>query len=174
MKPAEVPPPQLDAPALERLYTELERPLYNVVYRWVWHPQEARDIVQDAFVRLWRARQRVRMETVRPLVYRIALNLAARRRRWRRLWQTVAMNALDSRSAAGPLPDQTAMDREQQRRLRQALDGLSDPLRKAVVMCELAELSYAEVARVLGVPIGTVGSRRNAAMARLKRALDCP
>jgi hypothetical protein len=61
---------------LEALYERLEKPVYNVVYRWVWNPEEARDIVQDTFVRLWRMRQRVEMATVEPLVYKIALNLA--------------------------------------------------------------------------------------------------
>ena len=71
--------------ALEALYVRLEGPLYNVAYRYVWDAAEAQDIVQEAFVRLWRARDRVRMQTVEALVYRIALNLARNRRRWLRL-----------------------------------------------------------------------------------------
>jgi RNA polymerase sigma-70 factor (ECF subfamily) len=165
-------PPPLDQPALERLYTELEKPLYNVVYRWVWDREEARDLVQEAFVRLWRARARVEPETARPFVYRIALNLASRRRRWRRLWGMVTESALGGRSAAGPAPDQALSDHQQERRLRAAVEALSEPLRRVILLCELGELSYAEVARVLNVPPGTVGSRRNAAMGRLKQALE--
>ena len=44
---------------LERLYVRLEKPLCNVVFRWVWNMDEAQDLVQDAFVRLWRMRTRV-------------------------------------------------------------------------------------------------------------------
>ena len=165
-------PPRLDEGSLERLYTELEKPLYNVVFRWVWQREEARDIVQEAFVRLWRMRARVELETVRPLVYRIALNLAARRRRWRRLWRMAGLEAAGERAAAGRGPDEDVMSGEAQRNVRRALDELPAALREVIVLCELGELSYQEVATVMKVPLGTVGSRRNAAMARLKRALE--
>jgi len=57
---------------LERLYARLEKPLCNVVFRWVWNMDDA----QDAFVRLWRMRARVDLATVELLIYKIALNLA--------------------------------------------------------------------------------------------------
>ena len=44
---------------LERLYARLEKPLCNVVFRWVWNMDDAQDVVQDAFVRLWRMRDRI-------------------------------------------------------------------------------------------------------------------
>jgi hypothetical protein len=40
---------------IEELYRALEKPMYNVVYRWLWDPEEARDVVQETFLRLWRA-----------------------------------------------------------------------------------------------------------------------
>ena len=75
----------LDRRRLEDLYIRLEKPVYNVVYRWVWNREEAQDLVQEAFVRLWRMQDRVRLETVEPLVFRIALNLAANRRRAKKI-----------------------------------------------------------------------------------------
>jgi DNA-directed RNA polymerase specialized sigma24 family protein len=63
----------MDADDLERLYTRLERRLANVVYRWVWSMDEAQEIVQEAFVRLWRMRARVDLRTVEPLVYRMSV-----------------------------------------------------------------------------------------------------
>ena len=65
---------------LEQLYARLETPLCNLVYRWLWSMDESQDVVQDAFVRLWRMRARVDKQTVEPLIYKIALNLAASRR----------------------------------------------------------------------------------------------
>ncbi len=62
---------------LEQLYARLETPVCNVVFRWVWSMDEAQDVVQDAFVRLWRMRARVDMDTVETMIYNIALNLAA-------------------------------------------------------------------------------------------------
>ena len=57
---------------LEQLHTRLEKPLYNVVFRSAWNADEAHDIVQETFVRLWRMRGRVDLKSVEPLVYRIA------------------------------------------------------------------------------------------------------
>ena len=60
--------PALDSPTLERLYTRLERSLYNVVYRFLWTPEDSHDVVQEAFVRLWQMRARVRIESVEPRI----------------------------------------------------------------------------------------------------------
>ena len=49
----------LDEARLEELYTRLERGVYNVVYRWLWDPQESQDVVQETFMKLWRKRERV-------------------------------------------------------------------------------------------------------------------
>ena len=85
---------------LEQLYARLERPLCNLVFRWVWSMDDAQDIVQDAFLRLWRMRERVNMNTVDPLIYKIALNLAASRRRSRKRWRWVTLDVL--RGATSP------------------------------------------------------------------------
>ncbi len=159
---------RLDGAGLERLFVELERPVYNVVYRWVWNREEARDLVQEAFVRLWQMRERVAMQTVRPLLYRIAINLAANRRRWRRLWRwTVLDDVREPAVAGGELVERARREAA----VRSAIDGLPERLRRVVMLCELGEMSYAEVAAVLQIPPGTVASRRNAAMARLRVVL---
>lgn len=151
----------------ERLFEELEAPLYNVVYRWLWSPEDASEVVQEAFVRLWDMRGRVVADTARPLVFRVALNLASSRRRRtrRRLWRLP-----DPIPAA--LPDEDLVRDEQLRGLRRALEQLPEPLRQVIVMCELSELSYAEVADALEIKLGTVGSRRNTALKRLRGLLD--
>lgn len=165
----------IDDAAVEALYAELERPVYNVVFRWVWDREEAREVVQEAFVRLWRMRARVEPATVRPLLYRIAVNLAANRRRWRRLRRVVALDRAPA-AAAAPAPQRgadEALEREQrQAAVRDAVEALPERLRRVVTLCELAGLSYADVAAILEIPAGTVASRRNAAMERLRSVLD--
>ena len=88
---------------LERLYARLEKPLCNVVFRWVWNLDEAQDIVQDAFVRLWRMRERVDLDTVEPLIYTIALNLAASRRRSSKIWRWVSLDLFRDPPSANDL-----------------------------------------------------------------------
>src|SRR3990167_6620484 len=75
----------LDQREFEALYLRLEKPVFNVVYRWLWNTEEARDVTQEAFMKVWDARGRVVLATVEPLVFRSALNLAANRLRGRKL-----------------------------------------------------------------------------------------
>jgi RNA polymerase sigma-70 factor (ECF subfamily) len=157
---------------LEQLYTRLERPLYNVVYRWVWDPDEAQEIVQESFVRLWRMRGRVNMETVRPLVYKIALNLAASRRRARKLWRWVSLDALSDVPSSAASAEESLSAERRQARFRRAMDSLPEELRRVVMLCEFSELSYGEIGALLSIPEGTVGSRRNRALRRLKAVLS--
>lgn len=155
---------------LEALYVKTEKPLFNVVYRWLWSREEAHDVVQDAFLKLWAMRERVREETVEPLVYRIALNLAANRRRSRKVWQWLA---LDTVLPWWGRPDDEAdpARRQEEALTRAAVDGLPEPLRQVVVLAEMSGLTYAQVGEVLGIPEGTVGSRRNRALALLRERL---
>ena len=165
----------LDQPTLEALYERLETSLYNVVYRWVWDPEEARDLVQEAFLRLWGARERVVLATVEPLAYRIAVNLASNRRRQRRRWAWLGLgddDPLAPPGADGPADAETeALARERCLALRRAVDALPERLRRVVLLTEFSELSYAQVAAALGIPPGTVGSRRNQALALLRERL---
>jgi RNA polymerase sigma factor (sigma-70 family) len=161
---------RLDRPALEQLYIELERPIFNVVYRWLWNAEEAEDVTQETFLRIWRARERVDPSTVAPLLYKTALNLAANRRRSRRVWRWLG---LDEESEASPAP--TGSDslevEERRRKVRAAIEALPEKLRRVLVLAELSELSYGEIAKILRIPIGTVGSRRNLAIRRLAESL---
>ena len=164
----------LDQAALERLFVAHERALFNVVYRWTWDREDAAEIVQEAFGRLWDMRARVDAARARPLVYRIALNLAASRRRWARLRSFVGWD--EQRATDAPdtsaIPERDLLARERQEAIAAALQQLPEALRRTVVLCELSELSYEEIAAVLRTRPGTVGSRRHAALARLRPLLS--
>ncbi len=159
-----------DQAALERLYAELERPLYNVVYRWLWNADDAMEVVQEAFLRVWKMRARVDPATASPLVYRVALNLASNRRRrrkvarWVGLAEDVATDPDDPERLLGA--ESTRLD------VRRAIDALPDKLRRVVTLCELGGLSYREVADTLRIPMGTVASRRSAALEKLRGSLE--
>ncbi|HEY3450501.1 MAG TPA: sigma-70 family RNA polymerase sigma factor [Myxococcales bacterium] len=161
----------LDPPALEELYRRLEKPLFNAVYRWIWDSAEARDVVQEAFVKLWGMAGRVDLSTVEPLVWRLALNAAAHRRRRRKLWQWLTLEALTDRGAAGKPADEALAEHQREEAVRRAVDELPEKLKSVVTMCEFSGLSYGEIARALKIPEGTVASRRNAALKKLEEKL---
>lgn len=149
------------------LYRELEKPLYNVVYRWLWDRMESQDVVQEAFLRCWRARQGIRPEGFSAYVYRTALNLASNRRRSKRLWRLVSFDSLPEEP-----PDSAEGAPVLSREVQRAVDALPEQLKRVLFLSELAGMSYGEIAAVTGVEEGTVGSRRNRALALLRKRLE--
>lgn len=173
-EPAAAPRVAADQQRVEELYLRLERKLTNVVYRWLWNREEVRDVVQEAFVRLWQMRDRVDWERAEPLVYRIALNLAARRRRSRRLWQFVTLSHAPPAAAAAATAtaDDATDDAAREQAVRRAIDALPERHRRVLVLAMHTEMTYGEIGDVLGISAGTVGSRRNTAIRLLRRILE--
>lgn len=149
--------------ALYASYRRLEKPLYNVLYRTLWQAEDCQDLIHDAYVRIWARRERVDEATLDALVWTTALNLARNRLRWRNLWRRVPLEG------ATPLPDTSKTeDFLATRRLRQALEQLPAASRDVLLLAEFSGLRGAEIAKVLGIPAGTVASRKHHAMQRLK------
>lgn len=158
----------LDRPALERLYLEQERPLFNVALRWTWDAAEAQELVQEAFVRVWAARRRVRAETAGAYVYRTVLNLCQKHARRRDRWRLVRVKLLGLPDEGQPrTPEQAG----QETQLREAIERLPDDQRSILLLTEYTDLKQHEIAELLGIPPGTVASRRNTAIKRLKENL---
>jgi len=155
--------------ALYACYQRLERPLFDVLYRMLWNRHECQDLMHDAFLRVWQRRERVDGERVDSLVWVSALNLARNRLRWHRLWRTETFDVEWPDTA--PTPEQSLHRVSDQRRLHGALKLLSVAMREVLLLSEFAELSQAEIARVLRIPPGTVASRRHHALARLRQLL---
>jgi RNA polymerase sigma-70 factor (ECF subfamily) len=156
-------PAASDRRRVEELYVRVEVKLTNVLYRWLWNREEVRDVLQEAFVRLWQMRARVDWSRAEPLVYRIALNLASKRRRSQRIWQFVTFS--DRPAEAEPADD------TRDEIVRRAIDALPERHRRVLVMTMHADMSYDAIGEVLGIPAGTVGSRRNVAVRKLRALL---
>lgn len=155
----------------EALYVRLEKPVFNVVYRWLWNTEEARDVTQEAFLKLWNARARIRPATVEPLVFQSALNLASNRLRVKKVRRFFSLEAAADEVDEGA-DAQTSLEVAQRRAaVRRAIDALPEKLKSVVVLCELSGLSTQQIADTLGIPQGTVGSRRHQAMAKLEASL---
>lgn len=156
----------LDALDIESLYQRLERPLFNVAFRWTWSDAQAQELVQEAFLRLWKARWRVREDSAEAYVYRIVINLgqkhAGRRSRWR--------DFVTRTPEVEPRAPDPELDADSEA-LRRAVTALPDTLRSVLLLCEYSGLRQREIAALLGIRPGTVGSRRHEAIGRLREAL---
>ena len=137
---------------------------------------DADDVVQEAFVKAYRALPRFREgEPFRPWLLRIVVNETRNLRRGatRRAGRE-DRDAIEGARLATPPgdPAEAAVATERRARLIEALHRLPDPAREVVVCRYLMELTEAETATALGVPVGTVKSRLSRALAHLREELD--
>jgi len=159
-------PQTLTKASLENLYLELEKPLFNVAFRYVWNREEAQDLVQESFIRLWKMRDRVKMVTVKPLAYKICLNLAASSLRRKKIITFLSLDkeGKEPRAKGTHNPEQT----EEIQILNRLINELPSKLKESILLTEFSEMSYDEIGKSLGIPAGTVGSRRNKALNMIK------
>jgi RNA polymerase sigma-70 factor (ECF subfamily) len=134
-------------------------------------PEQAEDVVQEAFVRLWRARERYQAtENLLPLLLRIVRNVCLDHlRRTHPCEPLERAAAIPTRSEAAP--EQQTEARALAKAVREAVRALPEPQRAAFVLSHYEKLSYAEIAQILGCPVGTVASRKHLALETLRRRL---
>ncbi len=145
--------------------------MYNAAYRYVWNAEDARDLVQDAFVRLWNKRASVDWERAAGLAYTIVVGLAHNRRRGNAVRRAFGL----APSIAEPPPPRTDAVLDAARVdqvVRRCIDELPEKLRSVLVMALFSGLDYAQIGAALAVPAGTVGSRRTEAVARIRARLQ--
>jgi RNA polymerase sigma-70 factor (ECF subfamily) len=137
---------------------------------------DAEEIVQDAFVRAYRALARYPVAQVRELalgawLYRITLNVSRNRARTRRL-ETLPLNGRGDLEAGGGARPEAVWERTQTRRsIATQLAALPDRYRAAVVLRHVDGLRYQEVAAALGQPVGTVKSNVHRGTRLLRESL---
>lgn len=156
--------------AYETLLRRFQSPVYNLAWRLLDNPADAGDVVQEVFLKVFRNVDSFRGDSsLRTWIYRIAVNESHNRRRWifrHRKGETGIEDVFsgdDNREA--PLVDTRetpfdfTMNHEAQMLLEEGLSSISPALRAALVLREVEELSYDEIAGVLEISIGTVKSR---------------
>lgn len=143
--------------------------------------EEAEDVVQDAYVRAFQAFADVRGESVKPWLLAIVRNAAYRATNKRRRKASVIVSSeelkgtdkdsLVEMASPDPSPEGILISKVERQQLLAALSDLPVDYREVIVLRELEELSYNEIAEAIEAPIGTVMSRLSRARAELRRAL---
>ncbi|MBI2900044.1 MAG: sigma-70 family RNA polymerase sigma factor [Planctomycetes bacterium] len=156
-----------DAAAFEELYGLYRRPLANFLYRLCWNRQLVDDLMQDVFLRLWRAAPNYEPSAkVSTYVFRIAHNL------WINEGMKRREQAVESIDRAGRSDPSEGLERgEVQAAVKKAIEELPEGERECLVLSEYNGLKYAEISEILGVPVGTVKSRIWSAVQRLREKL---
>lgn len=159
-----------DDQAFELLYSRHQPPIYRYVLRMSGSEAVAEEVVQEVFLALIHGARGYDPSSgpLRSYLYGMARHALARQRRDD--WRFEELDGDGHPYDANPLEGLTraqAVDR-----LRHALAALPAHYREAVVFCEMEELSYADAAEILGVPVGTIRSRLNRARALLLERLS--
>jgi RNA polymerase sigma-70 factor (ECF subfamily) len=158
--------------AFEDLVAHFERPVYLLCLRLLGDGEEARDAAQETFLKVYKGLAGFRGDSgLKTWIYRIAINQAMNQQRWwrrRHRDETVSLDLSRGESEStlenllpngGQSPEQQAIASERERRLMQALGEIKKDYRVALVLREIEELSYEEIAETLAISIGTVKSR---------------
>ncbi|NPV71488.1 MAG: sigma-70 family RNA polymerase sigma factor [Firmicutes bacterium] len=170
-----------DRAALEELIAVHEKRIYNFIYRLTGNPDDAADLAQETFLRVCTSISCFRGDSsFVSWLYRIASNVCVDRARRRSRRRTVSLDApvsvedgefLWALSDDSPGPCDAVEAAEVGEVVRRAVASLPVDYRTVVVLHDLQDLSYREIADVVGCPIGTVKSRLNRGRLALKERL---
>jgi RNA polymerase sigma factor (sigma-70 family) len=147
--------------------------VYRLAYRLSGNRADAEDLTQETFVRVFRSLADYSPGTFEGWLHRITTNLFLdmARRRQRIRFDALPDDAGDRMASSEAGPEQAYAEMNLDPEIQQALDALPPDFRAAVVLCDLEELSYEEIAATLGVKVGTVRSRIHRGRVLLREAL---
>ena len=89
-----------------------------------------------------------------------------------KLWRWVALDTLQGVTSIGRSEHEDLAVREERAQLRSAMEVLPEDLKRVIMLCEFSDFTYEQIAGILSIPVGTVGSRRNRALRLLRKTLS--
>jgi RNA polymerase sigma factor (sigma-70 family) len=147
--------------------------VYRLAYRLSGNRADAEDLTQETFVRVFKSLAEYTPGTFEGWLHRITTNLFLDlvRRRQRIRFDALPEDAGDRLPSNESGPEQTYEQMNLDPEIQSALDALPADFRVAVVLCDLEQLSYEEIAATLGIKVGTVRSRIHRGRVLLRQAL---
>ncbi len=168
------------------LIAQFQQPVYSLVYRIISDPADAADTTQEVFLKVFRGMKRFNGgSSLKTWVYRIAVHEASNQKRW---WfrHKARETSIEPESAAddpafgirdllvdgGNSPLENLQQQELKSLVERELRELDEPFRTTIVLREIEELSYEEIAEVMQTSLGTVKSRITRGREALKKRLE--
>jgi RNA polymerase sigma-70 factor (ECF subfamily) len=160
-------------------FEELAMPLFDQLYNFAhWLTQdrsEAEDLVQETYAKALRGMESFQPGTnFRAWMYRILRNTFLTSRTGLKTAATVPLDAEDAPEmpVSSSTPESIFIDKSQEQLLQSAIEELPVHFREVLLLCEVEEMSYQEIADALSIPIGTVMSRLSRARKALRELLQ--
>jgi RNA polymerase sigma-70 factor (ECF subfamily) len=167
-----------DERAFETLVRRHQTSVLNLIYRFIGDRTQAKDLAQEVFIRVWQAAKTYRPEAkFTTWLYRITANLcfnelkSARRKKWLQFLRFNTDHEIQAEEGfpdSSPSPEDLLLARERSREISDALQGLHENQRMALILKRYDNLSYQEIAQVLGCSVSAVESL----LVRAKRTLQ--
>lgn len=176
---------QGETAALDELYRRYQGPVFGYAFRYLGNAETARDMLQETFLRVHRSRHQYRPSSrFSSWLFRIVRNLCIdeKRRYWNR--QVMAesemlspdregqSDVLESFAAEGTSSADELEEREVSRRIREAIDQLSDEQKEVTLLSKYQGLTYREIGEILGISTESVKQRAYRAHMRLRELLS--
>jgi RNA polymerase sigma-70 factor (ECF subfamily) len=165
--------------AFSELVRRYQDRLYNTVYRYVGHLEDAQDVVQETFLNAYQSLSNFKLESqLFTWLYRIAINTAISHKRKKRAAVSID-TARNGEAGIEPFdgsetsrPGHALERAEEEKRIQDSLNRLSPEHRIVLILKDMEDLKYEEIADILEVPIGTVRSRLHRARQELRDVLN--
>lgn len=153
-----------DSDAFEALISPYERRIYALCLRMLSHHEDAQDAAQDAMIRLYNGLSSYRKEAaLSSFIYRVTTNVCLDQLRKRKVRAGESLDALAQEGFSptddAPTPEAALLQGERSAALSRAIDRLPEEMRAALVLREIHQRSYEEIAQALSIGVGTVKSR---------------
>ncbi len=168
---------QGDDAAWESIVTSYTRRLYNLSYRYTNRRDEAEDLTQEIFIKIYQNLKSYRRDagTFQNWILKVGRNLIIDHYRQTRRYQQVGgseeLETMNVKDDKNPNPHRSAEQLEAARFLMDGLQALAPELKEAVILRDLEGMAYQEMADLLSIPEGTVKSRINRGRLELTRLL---
>jgi RNA polymerase sigma-70 factor (ECF subfamily) len=159
--------------SLEDAFARWQDELLGTLYYLVGNREDARDALQETFVKCWRKRQDLgEVENLKAWIFRVALNTGRdlRSSAWRRRREPLAEGG-SMLSAAHQSPAGELVHAEELTRVRTAVMELRPEEQEVFLLRQNGELTYEAIAEAIGIPLGTVKTRMRLAIEKLRLAL---
>lgn len=165
-----------DISAFETIFQDYRRMVFKTAYLMTGRKEEAEDILQEVFVSVWRSRNTFNPKKgkLTTWIYRITVNQCLSRRRKKQ----PAILSLEEKSINLPdikleeQPEEVLVTKLEYERLMKAMNALDSRHRSVLILRYFNDLSYDEIAQVIGVPLGTVKSRISQALRSLRTQMS--
>lgn len=166
-----------DATAFEELVALFDKKIYNYCYRMTNNADDAEDLTQEVFIKVYRNLKSFRRDSkFSTWIYRIAYNTCIDNHRKRRL-KLLPLNRGDDEQqdidipSPNPLPEDQVISGEQYDIIKECIAQLKLEYKSVIILRDIQNYSYQEIADILNIPMGTVKSNISRARAQLRNAL---